>query len=93
MEVIANGQKIPFNITEEKNWSDVLKTLLLLTNQANKLIFECKINGEIISLIERNKYTDHTVESIEKIEITVANKAERVIESLKEIEKVYPTFI
>ncbi|MBU1862405.1 MAG: hypothetical protein KKH94_01930 [Candidatus Omnitrophica bacterium] len=93
MQIIANGQVIPFTVNEEENLSDVLKTLLLLTNQANKLVIECKVNGELIPLLERDKYTEKPVESIQKIEMLVENKGERIIESLKEMEHVFPIII
>ena len=89
MQVIANGQKIPFNLTEEKNGKEVLQTLLLLTNQANKLIIECKINGEPISLLERDKFAEQPIASIETIEILVEDKTRRVVGCLKEIDGLY----
>ena len=89
MQVIANGKKIPFNLNEEKNGKEILQTLLLLTNQANKLIIECKINGEPISLLERDKFAERPIESIESIEILVEDKTRRVIGCLKEIDGLY----
>ena len=89
MEVIANGQKIPFNLTDEKNCKEVLQTLLLLTNKANKLIIECKVNGEPISLLEKDKYADRSIESINTIELLVENKTKRVISCLQEIENLF----
>ncbi len=89
MEVIANGQKIPFNLTDEKNGKEVLQTLLLLTNQANKLIIECKINGEPVSLLERDKFAEHSIDSIKKIEILVESKSQKIISCLEEINNLF----
>jgi len=92
MNVIANGQKIPFTVTEEKNLTDILKTLLLLTNQADKLVIECKVNGEIVSLLEREQYKDRALDGIDTIELSVVRKSQRVIDSLQDIENLFPLF-
>lgn len=93
MEVYANGQLIPFTLTEEKSLRDVLDTLLLLSNQANKLVVECKVNDEVISLLEKEKCNDVSIDSVQKIELRVENKVQRVIESLQEIETFFPLII
>jgi len=93
MDIVANGQKIPFTITQEKSLTDILKTLLLLTNQADKLVLECKVNGETISLLEREQYKDRQIDGINTIELVVVRKSQRVIDSLQDIEKLFPLFI
>lgn len=93
MEVIANGQVIPFTLTDEKTVKDLVETLLLLTSQANKLVLECKVNGEAVSLMDRSGYADVAIETVDKIEIIVENKTARVIESLDEIERLLPVII
>jgi len=93
MQVIANGQQIPFSLTEEKSLKDVVETLLLLTSQANRLVIECKVNEEPVSLLDRTGLQDISVEKIDKIELRVENKTTRVIESLDEIERLFPIII
>lgn len=93
MEVIANGQQIPFTLDDEKHFLDVLQTLLGLTNQANKLVLECKLNGEVVSLLDRSGFADIPVSQVEKIELVVANKDERIKESLAEINNALTAFI
>ena len=93
MEVIANGQTIPFTPAEEKNLKDVIETLLLISHQANKLVVECKVNGEKVSLLDRSSFSDMPIEDIQKIELTVENKVTRVFESLDEIERLFPALI
>jgi hypothetical protein len=93
MQVIANGQQIPFSLTDEKSLKDVIETLLLLTNQANRLVIECKVNNEPISLLDRTNLHDIPVDEIETVELSVENKTTRVIESLDEIERLFPIII
>jgi hypothetical protein len=93
MEVIANGQQIPFTLTEEKTVKDVVETLLLLSSQANKLVIDFKVNDESLSLMDRQSYADIPIETVKKIEIIVENKSARVIESLDEIERLLPVII
>lgn len=93
MEVIANGQQIPFTLSEEKTLKDVVETLLLLSSQANRLIIECKVNEKPVSLMDRTGFEDILVDTIEKIELRVENKTIRVLESLDEIERLYPIII
>ncbi len=90
MEVIANGQKIPFALTGEKNLAEVLQTLFLLSSHANKLIIMCKVNGDDINLLKRQEYVNIGIDQIDKIEITVENRLERVLESLDEITRILP---
>jgi hypothetical protein len=93
MEIIANGQQIPFTVAEEKNLKDVIETLLLLSSQANRLIIECKVNEKPVSLMDRTGFEDMPIETINKIELRVENKTIRVLESLDEIERLFPIII
>lgn len=89
MEVIANGQKIPFEITDEKNLTEILSSILSLTNKADKLVFECKCNGNVISLLDRTKYKDVNLPDIERIELLVGSKSEHLRNALADVENVF----
>jgi hypothetical protein len=93
MKVIANGQNIPFTISDEKNLFDLLSTLFMLTNKADKLIIECKVDGEVVSLTEKDKCIKRSLDSIGTIELILENKARKAVETLSEVEKIYPKLI
>ena len=93
MEIIANGVTIPFTLSREENLTELIKSLLILSNEADKLVTECKVNGEIISLMERNKYQNVPISDVKTVELTACGKSQRISELLEVLEDVFSSFI
>ena len=78
MEIFANKQLIPFELKTEKSLGDLVDSLLLLTNQVNKVIIDIKVDGQQISLGERDALQQQSIDSIGKVELMIENKLQLV---------------
>lgn len=92
MQIFANKQLIPFEIKNEKNLGDVIDSLLLLSNQVNKVIIDIKVDGAAISLSERAGVQQKGIDDIGKIELMVENKLQLVLYALQEAKSLLPKF-
>jgi len=92
MQIFANKQLIPFELKAEKNLGDLVDSLLLLTNQVNKVIIDIKVDGQQISLGERDALQQKTLDSIEKVELMIENKLQLVLYALSEAKSLLPQF-
>ena len=92
MEIWANNQKIPFEVQQEKNLGDLITSLLLLTNEANKVIMEIEVDGEIVPLEERQKYESRPLENIKRVNLVVEGKLQMSLFALAEAKRMLPEF-
>lgn len=93
MKIVANGAEIPFNLTEEEHFGDLVKSLLSLTNQADKLVLECKLNGEVVSLLERENFKNIPIDDVELVELKVSSKSGSIMSSLDALDEALSVFI
>ncbi|MFC1809295.1 hypothetical protein ACFL3D_04160 [Candidatus Omnitrophota bacterium] len=92
MQIFANKQLIPFEIKHEKTIGEIIDSLLLLTNQVNKVIIDIKVDGASVSLAERDTFQNTSLEGIEKIDLLIENKLQLVLYALQEAESHLPKF-
>ena len=84
MEILANKEKVPFQLTNEKTLGELISSLLILCNQANKVVLEVSLDGKVLPLEERNKFENQGLDGIEKIELKVESKLPIAIFALED---------
>lgn len=92
MQIFANKNVLPFNITTEKTLGELVNSLLLLTSQANKVLTDLVVDGTPVSLDDRESFQERPLNGIETVDLTVGNKLEIVLYVLLEAKKLLPQF-
>jgi len=90
MEIYANGQLLPFEVTEEKTLKELLQSILRLTGRVDKMVLKCVVNGEEIDLNAREQHDGVKAEDVLNIEIDVVNRGERIVSSLDDAVQILP---
>jgi len=92
MEIWANNEKLPFEITKEETLGDLISSLLILSNQANKVVLEVIVDEKTLPLEEREKFEDQSLKSVKKVELRVENKLPIALFALEEAKRLLPDF-
>ena len=92
MDIFANNQKLPFEFHNEKTLGDLIGSLLILTNQANKIITHITIDGETLALDQKDQYKDRLLEDVQKLELSLEEKLDLVLFALSEARNLLPQF-
>lgn len=92
MEIWANNEKVPFRLTKEETLGDLIGSLLILSNQANKVVLEIVVDGLPFPLEDRAKFEDRPIREVHKVELRVENKLPIALFALEEAKRLLPEF-
>jgi len=92
MEILANNEKLPFEITKEETLGELISSLLILSNQANKVVLEVIADGKTLPLEEREKFESQPLAEVKRVELRIENKLPIALFALEEAKRLLPEF-
>jgi len=92
MEIWANNEKVPFQLTKEETLGDLISSLLILCNQANKVVLEVTVDGNVLPLEERDKFEQQSLQGVKRVDLKLENKLPIAIFALEEAKRLLPEF-